>query len=77
MMESSSSPSIKAGELKDNNKKLVTVEKKCENIGVISVVEVTQNTDDVWLLEYITVEAPEDLTKPDKKTSITFKVPQR
>merc|ERR1712198_131427 len=65
---------IPAGKLANKKKRLVSVDKVCENIGIIKKVDVEMDDADIWFVEEVIVEAPKDLSKPDEKSPVPIKV---
>ena len=65
---------IPAGKLNNGANGVVSVDKVCENIGIIEKVDVEMSDPNIWFVEEVVVEAPKDLSKPDEKSPVTLKV---
>jgi len=65
---------IPAGALNKAGQRTATVEKVCENIGLVKTVEVENDNSDIAFVEDVVVVAPKDLSKPDDKKPITVKL---
>jgi len=65
---------IPAGKLNNGANRVVSVDKVCENIGIIEKVDVEMSDPNIWFVEEVVVEAPKDLSKPDEKSPVTLKV---